>query len=80
METQKRILYIFLDYLGVPESLRNQGVGKDILKRIKEDVIALEENPDICLILESETPIECDGSAENEIRKRRVQFIAATAG
>ena len=71
---RKENFVYLLDYLGVPESLRNRGVGKDILKRIKEDVIALEENPDICLILESETPIEGDGSAENEIRKRRVQF------
>lgn len=63
-----------LDYLGVPDRLRNRGIGKDILKRIKDDVTELEENPDICIILESETPFENDESEENEIRKRRIHF------
>ena len=37
-------------------------------------MIALEKNPNICLILESETPFDNDNSAENEIRKRRIRF------
>lgn len=63
-----------LDYLGVPEALRNRGIGREILKRIKEDVITMEANPNICLILESETPFEADCSEENQFRKRRIQF------
>lgn len=63
-----------LDYLGVPESLRNKGIGRKILRSLKADVIALEQNLNICLILESETPFENDNSEENEIRKRRIGF------
>jgi len=63
-----------LDYLGVPAVLRNKGIGRGILKMLKAHVIALEKNPNICLILESETPFDNDNSAENEIRKRRIRF------
>ena len=63
-----------LDYLGVPEVLRNRGIGRDILKTLKAHVIAIEKKPNICLILESETPFENDNSEENEIRKRRIRF------
>ena len=34
----------------------------------------LEQNANLCLILESETPFENDDSQENEIRKRRIGF------
>lgn len=63
-----------LDYLGVPRALRNKGIGSRILNRLKSDVIMLEQNANLCLILESETPFENDDSQENEIRKRRIGF------
>lgn len=63
-----------LDYLGVPAHLRNKGIGKNILKNLKKVVIALEQNHNICLILEAETPFDNDTSEENELRKRRISF------
>lgn len=63
-----------LDYLGVPVNLRNRGIGKTILTRLKEDIVAIEDNSEICLILECETPFENDNSEENTMRKRRVSF------
>ena len=63
-----------LDYLGVPEVLRNKGIGSKILKRLKEDVILLEKNSSIYLILESETPFEQDDSEENKVRRKRIHF------
>ena len=63
-----------LDYLGVPKALREKGIGREILKNLKANVITLEQNSDICLILESETPFENDNSEENEIRKKRISF------
>lgn len=63
-----------LDYLGVPSHLRNRGIGKEILKNLRTDMIQLEGRPDICLILESETPLEHEESEENTIRKRRICF------
>ncbi|MDD6043098.1 MAG: GNAT family N-acetyltransferase [Eubacteriaceae bacterium] len=63
-----------MDYFAVPADLRNRGVGKDILKRISSDVAELENNPDICIILESETPFPDDESEENVLRKRRLKF------
>lgn len=63
-----------LDYLGVPMHLRNSGIGKEILKRLRDDVTKFENRQDICLILESETPFEDDNSDDNTIRKRRINF------
>lgn len=63
-----------LDYLGVPGHLRNRGIGKDILKNLRGDITEMEGKPGICLILESETPLEHEDSEENTIRKRRVRF------
>lgn len=63
-----------LDYLGVPKAMRNRGIGRTILNSLNADVIRIERNPEICLILESETPLENDNSEENEIRKRRIGF------
>lgn len=63
-----------LDYLGVPKTLRNKGIGRKILKNLKKTVTEMEEKTNICLILESETPFEEDSSEENQIRKRRIGF------
>jgi len=73
-----------LDYLGVPTKLRNNGLGAEILKDIRDRVseIELAKNPlgadgtprEICLILETETPEEGSEDAENEIRRRRRAF------
>lgn len=62
-----------LDYLGVPSSLRNKGIGRDILADMRERLCNEEGRNDISMILESETPMN-DGDPENEIRKRRVGF------
>ncbi len=70
----KGISTCLLDYLGVPEVLRNKGIGSKIIKGLNTDVVSIESNSDICLILESETPIEDDDSEENEVRKRRIRF------
>lgn len=71
---EKGNLVYLLDYLGVPESMRNRGVGMRILKSLKETVEQIENKHNICLILESETPLTNDDSAENIIRKRRIGF------
>ncbi len=63
-----------LDYLGVPESLRNKGIGRIILNDIRERLCQEEQKDDICMILESETPEENDDSDENILRKRRIGF------
>lgn len=80
-----------LDYLGVPESFRNKGVGGKILRDIRSRIVVSEngkselsgrepsehepsDGTEICLVLESETPLAGDESEENEIRKRRVKF------
>lgn len=71
---EKGNLVYLLDYLGVPESMRNRGIGMRILKSLKETVEQIENKHNICLILESETPLTNDDSAENIIRKRRIGF------
>lgn len=77
-----------LDYLGVPASLRNQGIGQVILKDIRHRVIEAEvlskmdekvsaadiDNSDFCLILESEAPVPKDDEEENSLRRRRIAF------
>lgn len=63
-----------LDYLGVPERLRNKGIGRIILNDMRERLCKEENRDDICMILESETPEEGDDSTENVLRKRRIGF------
>lgn len=63
-----------LDYLGVPEKLRNMGIGKEILRRVRDDVSAAEGRAGLYMVLESETPNCDDDSEENILRRRRLNF------
>ena len=57
---------VLLDYLGVTASQRNQGLGAEILKHLKE-----QGRP---LVLESELPIDGGREADNRLRLRRMDF------
>lgn len=56
---------VLLDYFGVPEARRNQGLGSKILREL---VPLLGER---VMILEAEAP---DGGAEDALRQRRLDF------
>ena len=62
-----------LDYLGVPENMRNKGTGKVILAQIREQLVLEENKPDLCMILESETPEDINNEVNN-LRRRRTGF------
>lgn len=57
---------VLLDYLGVTKSMRNGGLGGQILSLLKA-----QDRP---LITESELPVEDDSEEENHIRRRRISF------
>lgn len=57
---------VLLDYLGVSATLRNGGIGTDILKRLR--------CLGVPLVTESELPVEGDSESENLIRERRINF------
>lgn len=62
----KEIPLILLDYLGVSVKLRNNGIGADILKQLKDLGIPI--------VTESELPVRGDLDSENSIRARRINF------
>jgi len=64
-----------LDYLGVPEALRNQGIGQKILRDTGERITGQKDTGiQVYLILESEALVPGGDEAENHIRRRRIAF------
>lgn len=59
---------LLLDYLGVSSSLRNKGLGSQILLALKK----YYKNEYI--IAESELPVSEDSPSENNLRERRINF------
>ncbi|WP_346928877.1 GNAT family N-acetyltransferase [Clostridium sp.] len=59
---------LLLDYLGVSSSLRNNGLGSQILLALKK----YYKNEYI--IAESELPVSEDSPSENNLRERRIDF------
>ena len=59
---------VLLDYLGVTAARRNSGLGGEILRRLQA-----QGRP---LVTESELPVDGDGEAENQLRRRRIAFYA----
>jgi GNAT superfamily N-acetyltransferase len=57
---------VLLDYLGVRAGLRNEGLGADILSRLK--------GKGFPLVTESELPVAGDSDGANELRRRRIGF------
>ena len=57
-----------LDYLGVTSSLRNRGLGAEILSRLKRQFAGAT------LLIESETPVPGGEAEENALRSRRIGF------
>ena len=57
---------VLLDYLGVKASLRNGGLGAQILKRLQSMAFPI--------VTESELPVPGDDATENSIRTRRIGF------
>lgn len=66
--TGERVPVVLLDYLGVTESRRNEGLGGRVLN------LLAEYSQGAALLVESEAPVEGDDPAENEIRLRRIGF------
>lgn len=59
---------LLLDYLGVSSSIRNKGLGSQILLALKK----YYKNEYI--IAESELPVSEDSPSENNLRERRINF------
>ena len=57
---------VLLDYLGVNASLRNRGLGAEILRRLTAG-----SSP---IVTESELPVPGDTEAANALRERRIGF------
>lgn len=58
-----------LDYFAVVKELRNNGIGGDCLKALKEHYRHLS-----CVILESEHPDYSKDAGDRKIRERRLEF------
>jgi hypothetical protein len=59
-----------MEYLAVDEKIRNQGLGSQILKFVRND---LSSQPDAGILLEVEPPLAVSGK-EQELRQRRIHF------
>lgn len=57
---------VLLDYLGTTRARRNEGLGSDMLSRLKQ-----QGRP---LVAEAEFPVPGGSDAENALRLRRIQF------
>ena len=57
---------VLLDYLGVKASLRNGGLGAQILRQL--------QSKGFLIVTESELPVPDDSEEENSIRLRRIGF------
>lgn len=57
---------VLLDYLGVTRSRRCQGLGSDILSRLRAR--------DLPLVTEAELPVPGGAEVENALRRRRIAF------
>lgn len=58
--------YVLIDYLGVTARRRNQGLGGEILRLLREKFASLEG-----IIVESEAP---EGDEKDPLRRRRMDF------